>query len=216
LFTHGYITRTFGARDTAQYLTRLLRVDERFLQPISSHEWPDAFFITNPVIPNTHPHIYIANRPAWLLDYVLRSYGTVVPQRIWSPGTPSDAQRYNNVPLNLPIFFVQNDLRALGLRLVHAADSDCTGILNARDRAPVGTCHTTSIRIMVSIPKTNIATILSNYWLLLVAWLRRMDYSDHDKRPDGCEQHNHARKIGKTRRTCGLQVLGSESIRSCT
>jgi hypothetical protein len=158
LYTDGYIARTLGARDTAQFLTRLLRVDERFLQPVSSHDWPNAFFITdhviqNPAIQHTPPSTYISDRPAWLLDYLLRNYGTVVPQSIWSPGTPSDAQRYNNVTLNMPIFFVRNDRRMLGLPLVHAAAGDCMGLLNARAAALVGGCHTTSIRIKVRVFK---------------------------------------------------------------
>ena len=153
LYTHGYIARTLGPRDAAQYLTRLLRMDERFLQPISSHDWPDAFFITNQADLGAQSSIYISNRPAWLLDYLWRNYGTVVPQSIWSPGTPSDAQRYNNVALNLPIFFVQRDRRTLGLELVRAAAGDCMGLLNARAPAPVGSCHTTSIRIKVSVSK---------------------------------------------------------------
>jgi hypothetical protein len=152
LYTHGYIARTLGARDTAQYLTRLSRVDERFLQLTSCNDWPNTFLITNPAM-NVQPSIYISNRPVWLLDYELRNYGTVVPQSIWSPGTPSDAQRYNNVTLNLPIFFVQRDRRTLGLQLVHAAAGDCMRLLNARDAAPVGSCHTTSIRIKVSVIK---------------------------------------------------------------
>jgi hypothetical protein len=136
-------------------------MDERFLQPASSHDWPDTFFITNhaiqnPAIQHTPPSTYISNRPAWLLDYLLRNYGTVVPQSIWSPGTPSDAQRYNNVTLNMPIFFVQSDRRTLGLQLVHAAAGDCMGVLNARAAAPVGGCHTTSIRIKVRVFKKRI------------------------------------------------------------
>jgi hypothetical protein len=151
MYTHGYLAQTLGTRDTPPYLSRLTHVDERNLQHTFSTDWPDAFFITNPIIPNVHPSVYIAGRPAWLLDYVLRDYGTVVPQRIWSPGTPSDAQRYNNVTLNLPIFFVENDRRALGLSLIHAAAGDTMRLLDARATAPVGHCHTTSIRIKVSI-----------------------------------------------------------------
>ena len=151
LYTHSYIARTLEPRDAAQYFTRLLHVDERFLQPIYSQEWPNAFFITNPVVHNAAPAIAVGNHPAWLLDYVLRNYGTVVPQGIWSPGTPSDAQRYNNVSLNMPIFFVSHDRKTLGLRLVNAAAGDCMSLLNARSTAPVGNCHTTSIRIKVSV-----------------------------------------------------------------
>ncbi|KAH9980585.1 hypothetical protein BJV74DRAFT_887741 [Russula compacta] len=121
-------------------------MDEHFLQPTFSPAWPSAFFITNPTVLNSRPSTNIDNRPAWLLDYEVQN-GTVIPQRIWSPGTPSDAQRYNNVALNMPIFFIHNDLRTLGLRVAHAAEGDCLGLLNARFTAPVGTCHTTSIRI---------------------------------------------------------------------
>jgi hypothetical protein len=101
---------------------------------------------------NAAPAILVGNRPAWLLDYFLQNNGTVVPQRIWSPGTPSDALRYNNVSLNMPIFFVNNDRERLGLRLVNAAAGDCMSLLNARATAPVGNGHTTSIRIKVSVP----------------------------------------------------------------
>lgn len=151
LYTHSYIARTLEPRDAAQYFTRLLHVDERSLQPIFSQDWPNAFFITSPQVQNAAPAIRVEGRPAWLLDYLLQNYGTVVPQRIWSPGTPSDAQRYNNVSLNMPIFFVNNDRRTLGLRLVNAAAGDCMSLLNARSTAPVGNCHTTSIRIKVSV-----------------------------------------------------------------
>jgi hypothetical protein len=49
----------------------------------------------------------------------------------------------------MPIFFVQNDRRTLGLQLVHAATGDCMGLLNARDGAPVGNCHHIAMRIKV-------------------------------------------------------------------
>jgi hypothetical protein len=151
LYTNGYVAQTFGTRDTPPFFTRLLRVNEYTIQPTVTHEWPGAFFITSPVVPNVRS-IYIShiNRHAWLLDYELRDYGTVVQQRIWSPGAPADAQRYNNVALNMPIFFVENNRSTLGLPLVHAAAGDCMRLLDAREAALVGNCHTTSIRINVS------------------------------------------------------------------
>jgi hypothetical protein len=131
-------------------LTRLLRVDERGLQPLFHHEWPEAFFITGPTVPSAYPSVYTtSNRPAWLLDYVVRNYATIVPQRIRSPGTAADAQRYN-VALNMPIFFVHNDRMTLGLQLVSAAAGHCVGLMNGCVTTPVGTCHTTSICIKVS------------------------------------------------------------------
>jgi len=55
----------------------------------------------------------------------------------------------------MPIFFVQDDRRTLGLRVVGAAAGDCMGLLNARSTAPVGPSSTTSIRIMVSISEND-------------------------------------------------------------
>jgi len=47
----------------------------------------------------------------------------------------------------MPIFFVHNDRMTLGLQLVSAAAGHCVGLMNGRATAPVGACHTTSIRI---------------------------------------------------------------------
>jgi hypothetical protein len=142
----------FGALGAAQYLTRLLKFDDddmRQFQLIFPNE-PGAFFIIAPTVQNARP-IYIANRPAWLIDYILRNYGTVVPQRIWAPANAADAQRYGHVRLNMPIFFVRDDRRTLGLRLVEAAEGNCAGLLDGRAPAPVGDIHTASIRLNVSV-----------------------------------------------------------------
>ncbi|KAI9511236.1 hypothetical protein F5148DRAFT_1281043 [Russula earlei] len=147
LYTHGNIARAFGAQDAAEYFTRLLRIDEHFCHLSFAHNGPETFFVTWPTVPSAHPSVLIANRPAWLLDYLVRNYGTVVPQGIWSPANPADAQRYNNVPLNMPIFFVHNDRRSLGLPVTSANAGNCMGLLNAHATAPVGECHTTYIRI---------------------------------------------------------------------
>jgi hypothetical protein len=130
------------------YFTHLLRFDERVFQLDVSN---GAFLLLHPAVQNVHPITYIGNRPAWLLDYLLRDVGTVVPQCLWSPTATSDAQRYGSVPLNMPIFFVHRDRTTLGLPLNQAASGDCSALLNGRLPAPVGCCHTTFIRIMVSI-----------------------------------------------------------------
>jgi hypothetical protein len=134
-----------GALEAARYFTRLLQLDERLLQLAVQYE----LGIIGPAVQNAQ---FITNQLAWILDYKLRSYGTVVPQRIWTPASAADAQRYGNARLNIPIFFVRPDQRTLGLRLVEAAGGSCDGLLNARAPAPVGDCHTTSLRINVSIP----------------------------------------------------------------
>jgi hypothetical protein len=139
-----------GALGGAQYFSRLLRFDERHLQ-LTFQQVPGAIFIVGPAVQNAQPSNLIANRPVWLLDYKLREYGTVVRQRIWAPANVADAQRYGNVLLKMPIYFVHRDRTTLGLRLVDAAADNCGVLLNAGAPAPVGDCHTTSIRINVSV-----------------------------------------------------------------
>lgn len=134
------------------YLTHLLRFDERNFQLYVSN---GAILLLRPAVQNVHPFTSIGNYPAWLLDYLLRDVGTVVSQRLWTPAATSDAQRYGTVPLNMPIFFVQRDRPAIGLPLNQAASGQFPALLNARHPAPVGTRHTTFIRMMVSIfPKS--------------------------------------------------------------
>ena len=137
------------------------------------------FLLLHPAVQNAHPTTLVGNRHAWLLDYMLRDVGTVVPQRLWTPSATSDAQRYGTVPLNMPIFFVQRDRATLGLPLNQAASGNCSALLNARHPAPVGLRHTTFIRIMVSISHqvTHRMNNCANdvYPLLLVAWIQRVE-----------------------------------------
>jgi hypothetical protein len=148
----GYISRTFGSAGAERYFNRVLPGSNyNSLQLTNSEHWPDAFFITSPVPPGAPPSLLIAGRPAWLLDYHIRNFGTIVPQPIWRPQNPSDAQRYANVVLMLPIFFVHNNRRDLGLNLIHAAGGDCSEMLGARLPAPIGDRSTTYVRIKVGV-----------------------------------------------------------------
>jgi hypothetical protein len=147
----GHIAQTFGPETAGQYFARLLRVDSQLLQPVETQEWPDAFFITSPEVQNAPPSAQIAGQPAWLLDYAIQQVGTVVPQRIWSAQHPADAQRYGNVPLNMPIFFVHGDRVNLGLPQPTAAGGVGSMLLGADAIAPLGDCTTTYIRINVSL-----------------------------------------------------------------
>jgi hypothetical protein len=156
----GNIAQTFGPESAAEYFARLLRVDVRSLRPIGTQEWPHAFFITSPAVEDAPPSAHIGGRPAWLLDYAIRQIGTVVPQRIWSAQNPSDAQRYGNAQLNMPIFFVHNDRVNLGLPQPRAVAGDCAMLLGANATAPVGDCSTTYIRINVSPFQTEATALI--------------------------------------------------------
>jgi hypothetical protein len=75
-----------GTMQATEYFTHLPRQDKRRLQLVVSD---GAFWLL---------------LPACLLDYKLRHVHTVVSQRLWSPVATSDAQRYDTVGLNEPIF----------------------------------------------------------------------------------------------------------------
>ena len=147
MHTHSYIARTVGAEHAPRYFSQLVHVDEHTFHLVVLNE---IFWLLYPAVEGVRPTTYIDNRPAWLLDYMVRGVGTVVPQRLWTPTSASDAQRYGTTPLNMPIFFVQKD-GALGLPLNQAAAGNCAALLNARAPAPVGQCSTTTIRILVSL-----------------------------------------------------------------
>jgi len=140
----------------------------------------------------------------------VRNYGTVVPQGIWSLDTATDAQRYNNAALNMPIFFVHNDRRTLGLHLVSAAAGHCVGLMDGRAVAQVGACHTTSIRIKVSESQLMRFVQSDGYGSCPVAWIQRVGHSDHDSGPNFGAQNDTAREIGQTCRARGVQVPGGK------
>jgi hypothetical protein len=150
----GYISQTFGPAGAEQYFTRVLQgpgFNYSLVQLTNSQDWPHAFFITFPVVLGVPPLVLIHGQPAWLLDYHIRNIGTVVPQPIWHPQNPSDAQRYANAVLKMPIFFIHNNRINLGLNLISAAGGDCSALLDATLPAPVGDCSTAYVRIKVGV-----------------------------------------------------------------
>ena len=146
LYIDGYISQMFRSEGATAYFARLLHVNLRTLRP--TPEWPSMFLICNPQVPHARPFTTIRGHPAWLLDFAIRSVGTVVQQRIWAP--QNEAQRHAHAPLNLPIFFALNDGVTLGLPIVTAAARDIMTLRGAGTPAPVGECSTTFIRINVS------------------------------------------------------------------
>ena len=149
--------------DAPSYFNRLLQFDERRLQLYITPE-SMAFLIIAPVVQHAQHTTYIPNlnRSAWLLDYIVRDCGTVVPQRIWSPATAGDAQRYCRV-LKWPIFFVSGDGRTLGIPLTQATAGRFPPLLNGRVPAPVGNCHTTTIRVTVSASQATRSVPIVNH-----------------------------------------------------
>jgi hypothetical protein len=110
-----------------------------------------VLFITDSAVQAVRPSISINGRS---LDYTITDAGTIVSQHIWYSGNPADLQRYINVSLNMPVFFVRCDQVTLGLTLVEAVKSRGRGTLRlfgARNAAPIGNGYITCIRINASI-----------------------------------------------------------------
>ncbi|KAF8269609.1 hypothetical protein EI94DRAFT_933785 [Lactarius quietus] len=149
LYIDGMIAQMFKPEGAAAYFARLLQVDPRTLRDHlfdgSVTGWSTAFLLRTPV-PHSHPFTAIRGQPAWLLDFAIRHVGTVVQQRIWAP--QNEAQRHAHAPLNMPIFFVLNDIKVtLGVPILSAAAHDYMTLRGAGYPAQVGECSTTFIRI---------------------------------------------------------------------
>jgi hypothetical protein len=142
LYIDGNIAQTFSPEGAARYFSRLLGVDARSLRPAVSQESPHAFFVTSLAVQNAHPTLAINGRP---LDYAISLAGTVVPQRMFSSGNPTDS-------LNMPIYFLHSDRVTLGLALGRSGNvrSDRTALLGAGNALPVGNGSTLYFRINAS------------------------------------------------------------------
>ena len=153
LYVDGNIAQTFSPEDAMRYFARLLGVDGRSLRPTVSQEMPHAFYFTSSAKQNARPSSSLVMN-GWPLDYAISQIGTVVPQRMFSSGSPIGAQCCANVSLNMPIFLVHNDRVTIGLALARpgAVVGDCATLLGAGDAAPVGSGSSLYIRINVSIP----------------------------------------------------------------
>ena len=148
LFIDGNISQTFSPEGAAQFFARLLGVDPRSLRPTLSQGRLHAFFITSSAVQSARPSLAINGRP---LDYAITQAGTVVPQRMWASGIPSDAGHLANASLNMPVFFVHDDRATLGLPLLRAVNGSRATLIGASDTAPIGNGSTMYIRINVGI-----------------------------------------------------------------
>jgi hypothetical protein len=149
LLIDGYIAHMFDPRGAEQYHVVLLRREPRFIQWYTSDTGPpDIFFASPPPGQDTNQH-------DWAIDYVVRDTGSVIPQQIWHPRKPADAQRYvYHEQLRPPIFFVHRNGADLGIPLTEAAAGNCMHLRGADQVASIGTSTHTQIRINVSPIRT--------------------------------------------------------------
>jgi hypothetical protein len=92
----------------------------------------------------------INGRGAWVLDYAVRSYGSVVPQELWFARDQGDRRRYMDQALPklcMPVFFVDMN-GGLGVPVMNAA----AGHMQLRDaHLPPSLTHKTTVKIRIGV-----------------------------------------------------------------
>ena len=117
--TDGYISYTFTPRDAEGYLAQLFKVDAASVRAVRHQS--GAFYVLNRPAHNSLPALLINRQDAWLLDYAVRSGGSVVPQQLWFPQGQGDQRRHvDQAQFRMPMFFVNIDGN-LGVPIKNAA-----------------------------------------------------------------------------------------------
>jgi hypothetical protein len=143
LWVDGYIAHMFGPQSAQGYHASLLRRESRDIDWRIGALGSLLFFIA--AAPGTDP------AQDWIIDYLRRHTGMVIPQQIWVPRNRSDARRYvDHEQLHPPIFLVHRDLGDLGFPLVNVAAGNCMSLRDANQTAPVGPGFHAQIGINVS------------------------------------------------------------------
>jgi hypothetical protein len=119
----GYISYTFTPQIAEFYLVQLLfRIaNSALIQVIRDPNRSGAFFVFNHPSYYSPPPLTISGRSAWVLDYDVKSGGSVVPQHLWFPQGEGDRRRYmDQARFSVPVFFVGID-GSLGVPVMNAA-----------------------------------------------------------------------------------------------
>ncbi|KAF8257743.1 hypothetical protein EI94DRAFT_1254355 [Lactarius quietus] len=148
LLVDGFVARTFAPEDAANYFVLLFRSPQFIQQFGVVYHDGGAWYITHNVnsVQGTSPGVPLQTRP--LLDYSTNpTYGTVVPQRRWTPADEVDFRRHVEAAvLQLPLFFVNRN-GSIGFPLQDILQGCDRELHHASHFAPLGGKSTTHIRI---------------------------------------------------------------------
>ncbi|KAH9967291.1 hypothetical protein BC827DRAFT_1123712 [Russula dissimulans] len=143
--TFGYISHSFTPLLAEVQVANLYKVDPGQITAYYQERSGAYLVFTQPSY-YSPPSVVVQGQPAWILDYKVRSGGTVVPQHLWSPQGQGDWRRYvEQADFHMPVFFI-NANGALGVPLVNAAAGQMS-LYGANQLAPLGDRTTTKIRI---------------------------------------------------------------------
>jgi hypothetical protein len=199
LLVDGYISRAFYPNRSAElYFSHLLKTSRNLKDlyqtlpaPVGSGE---VFVIRGPLRPP--PLMWDSGVPLWLLDYVIKDIGTVVPQTLWTPRNRNDFKVHvEEADLQLPIFFIHGN-GDLGLSLEDAVNGHHGTLRDARTPAQLGGKTTTHIRI--SVGRSRLRPRRTCIDSPVVARVRGFQATGPDPRGDLCPQSNYCREVRTT------------------
>jgi hypothetical protein len=147
LLIDGYLAHMFGALAAERYHVSLLKRESQHINWQTKVSGSLVFFFAPAPRDGLGP-----DRGYWIIDYVTKDTGPVIPQQIWAPQNSSDAlRRYvEHEQMCPPIFLVHRDSVDLGFPLTDAAAGNCMSLRGADQTAPVGSGVHAQIRINVS------------------------------------------------------------------
>lgn len=150
LLIDGYISQTFLSRASEMYFLNLLKSTSIPTHSTSSNTRREGYFFVHSVPPHISSR-FPSSPGRWLLDRGIVDGGTVVPQVMWSPYSPSHRRKHVEMgKLLMPVFFEVKD-RVLGLSLEASVDGQCRVLRDANVPAPLSQKTTTHFRIIVSM-----------------------------------------------------------------
>ena len=143
--TDGYISYTFTSRNAEFYVVHLFRRDAASVQAARDRNGAYSVFI-----PPSHfsPPIHTPYGDTWVLDYAVRTGGSVVPQQLWAPQGQGDRRRYvDQAQFRMPVFFVSMN-GGLGVPVMNAA----AGQMQLRDaHLPPSLLDKTTAKIRIGV-----------------------------------------------------------------
>jgi len=144
--TRGYISYMFSPQPAKLYLASLFKTDPPRVYEYHFERWPSAFVVFHSPMVYSPPVFMMSGQNAWVLDYVVRSGGSVVPQQLWSPKGQGDWRRYvEQADFYMPVFFINVD-GTLGVPVVDAV-AGLMSLQGGTQPPPLGNKTATKIRI---------------------------------------------------------------------
>ena len=104
--TDGYLSYTFSPQMAEFFLVHLFKVaNSESIEAIRDPDGSSAYFVFNPPSHFSPAPLTINGRGAWVLDYNVRSGGSVVRQDLWVPQGQGDRCRYvDQARIRMPVF----------------------------------------------------------------------------------------------------------------